>query len=188
MTLGFHEYASVSVRYSRRDTRLLNGSLTTPVNDQDVLEVTVGADLPLASSWTVGAEYQYRDRQEDISPSVSDIFSIRASTTLWNATKLYISGGILKVNLERSEEDIDQIQLRVGLSGRPLSRVHMAYDVSFLRDAGGSLRREQFKHRLNFQWHYRAVRFFLRAEIGDESLGPTSRVYKRVTAEVTRMF
>ena len=44
------------------------------------------------------------------------------------------------------------------------------------------------QQRLDIQWSYRAVRFFLRATRSDETLGTTERDFTRVTAEVARFF
>ena len=66
--------------------------------------------------------------------------------------------------------------------------VLVTYDVTYLEDDGGSLPRQQTQHRLDIQWNYRAVRFFLRATRSDESLGTTERDFTRVTAEIARFF
>jgi hypothetical protein len=99
-----------------------------------------------------------------------------------------LSGTYLKVDQEESIEDIDQVQYRLGVSSRLWSRVLLTYDVTYLEDDGGSLPRQQTQHRLDMQWNYRAVRFFLRASRADERLGATQRDYTRVTAEVARFF
>lgn len=187
-TASFLQYANVQVSYNTRETDVSSGSLTTPVNDQDVLEMAIGADYPVGKRWTLGAEFRHTDQDEDISPSVRDMFSVYASATLRWSMNLHLSGSLVQVDQERSTEDIDQTQYRLGIGGRVWSRVQFSYDMSYLRDTGGSLRREQLQHRLNVQWQYRQVRFFLRAALSEETLGLTERQYTRVTAEVQRAF
>jgi hypothetical protein len=188
MSFSFPRFVSASVRYYRQDTELLSGELTTPINDQDVLEYSVSADVPVGRRWKFAADYRHRDVSEEISPSVSDTFSISMNATLWQATRLTLGARLYQVDLERSEEDIDDRQLSLGISARPLARTSVSYNIAYSRDVGGTLERSTLRHQLNLGWQYRAVVFSLRADLSDETQGASDRTYKRVTAEVTRYF
>ena len=188
MSFSFPRFVSASVRYYRQDTELLSGELTTPINDQDVLEYSVSADVPVGRRWKFAADYRHRDVSEEISPSVSDTFSISVNATLWQATRLTLGARLYQVDLERSEEDIDDRQLSLGISARPLARTSVSYNIAYSRDVGGTLERSTLRHQLNLGWQYRAVVFSLRADLSDETQGASDRTYKRVTAEVTRYF
>lgn len=188
VSLRFMQFANARVSYRVRETDVLNGELTNAVNDQQVLEVTVGAEFPLGRSWTIGAEFRHTDQNEDISPAVSDILTVNASTTMLRSMKLFLSASFVQVDHERSTENVDQIQYRLGIRARAWSRVQLGYDLSYLRDTGGSLRRKQMQQRLNMQWNYRKVRFVLRATVSEDTLGLTERRYTQVTATVVRIF
>jgi hypothetical protein len=95
---------------------------------------------------------------------------------------------LYQVDLERSEEDIDDRQLSLGISARPLARTSVSYNIAYSRDVGGTLERSTLRHQLNLGWQYRAVVFSLSADLSDETQGASDRTYKRVTAEVTRYF
>jgi hypothetical protein len=125
---------------------------------------------------------------EDISPSVSDTYSVTASATLWQATRLSLGARLFQVDIENSEEDIDDLQLSLGISARPLARTSVSYNVAYSRDDGGTLERSTLRHQLGFAWRYRAVVISLRADLSDETQGVSERTYKRVTAEATRYF
>ena len=188
VNLNFLSYFSAGADFQLKDTKLRNGQFTTPTNDFESLRLNFGADFPIGDRWQIGVLASYWDRNEEIAPSVSNSLSVQAATYLWGSTRLRLSAAHNAVDQERSIEDIDQIQYRVGVSSRLWSRVQLTYDVTYLEDDGGSLPRQQTQHRLDIQWNYRAVRFLLRATRSDESLGTTDRDFTRVTAEVSRFF
>ena len=188
MSFSFPKFVSATVRYYRQETELLSGELTTPINDQEVLEYSVNADVPVGRRWKVTADYRHRDVDEDISPSVTDIYSISASATLWQVTRLSLSARLFQVDLERSEEDTDDLQLSLGISARPLVRTSVSYNIAYSRDVGGTLERSSLHHQLGFAWRYRAVLISFRADLSDETQGVSERTYKRITAEISRYF
>jgi hypothetical protein len=188
LNASFLKYFSAGAAFQLRDTKLREGELTTPRNDLEGTRLTFAADVPVGNRWQFGLSASYWDRNEEIAPSVSNTLTLHAATHLWRSTRLRLSGTYLKVDQEESIEDIDQVQYRLGVSSRLWSRVLLTYDVTYLEDDGGSLPRQQTQHRLDMQWNYRAVRFFLRASRADERLGATQRDYTRVTAEVARFF
>lgn len=188
ISFSFPRFVSATMRYYSQDTELLSGELTTPINDQKVLEYSVSADVPVGRRWKFNADYRHRDVDEDISPSVSDTYSVTASATLWQATRLSLGARLFQVDIENSEEDIDDLQLSLGISARPLARTSVSYNVAYSRDDGGTLERSTLRHQLGFAWRYRAVVISLRADLSDETQGVSERTYKRVTAEATRYF
>jgi hypothetical protein len=189
-TMGFNfpRFVSASVRYDRQETEVLSGELSTPINDREVLEFSVLADVPIGRRWSLAADYRHRNLNEEIAPSVTDTFSVSANATLWQAARLTLGARLYQVDIENSEEDIDDVQLNLGISARPLSSTSVSYSIAYSSDVGGSLERSSLRHRLYIGWQYRAVMFSLQAELSDESQGTSDRTYKRVTAEVTRYF
>lgn len=188
LSATFLQYWRAQLSFIDRDSDVLSGELTTPLNDQAAIRFALGADFPVGDNWTVGVEYRFADQNETISPYVRNSFNARASAGVIGSMKLNLSAGLLEIDQERSTEDVDQVYLRAGLSGQPWPRVRVDLNSSFLRDTGGSLPRQQIQHRLNLQWHYRRVRVLFRATLGEDTLGPTERRYTRFTAEVNRAF
>jgi hypothetical protein len=188
VNLNLLRYFSAGADFQLKDTTLREGAFTTPTNDFDSFRLNFSADFPVGDRWQFGVLASYWDRNEEIAPSVSNSLSVQASTYLWGSTRLRMSAAHNTVDQENSIEDVDQMQYRVGLSSRLWARVLLTYDVTYLEDDGGSLPRQQTQHRLDIQWNYRAVRFYLRATRSDESLGATERDFTRVTAEVSRFF
>jgi hypothetical protein len=185
---NFLRYFSAGADFQLRDTTLRKGAFTTPTNDFEQLRLNFSAEFPVGDRWQLGVLASYWDRNEEIAPSVNNTLTLQAATYLWGSTRLRLSSTLNKLDQKNSIEDVDQVQYRVGLSSRLWTRVLVTYDVTYLEDDGGSLPRQQTQHRLDIQWNYRAVRFFLRATRSDESLGTTERDLTRVTAEVARYF
>jgi hypothetical protein len=185
---NFLNYFSAGADFQLKDTRLRNGEFTTPTNDFESLRLNFAADFPIGDRWQFGVLASYWDRNEEVAPFVSNTLTLQATTYLWGSTRLSLAGTYNAVDQENSIEDVNLIQYRVGISSRLWTRVLVTYDVTYLEDDGGSLPRQQTQHRLDIQWNYRAVRFFLRATRSDESLGTTERDFTRVTAEVARFF
>jgi hypothetical protein len=185
---SFLKYFYAGAEVQSRQTSIRSGELLTPTNDRDSLRFTAGAEFRVWDRWQLRVSMWHWDRDEEISPSISKSLTVQASTAFQNSLRLSLSGSFLKVDQELSDEDTNQGQFGMALSGRLWSRLLMGYDISYLQDDGGSLERKQLRHQLTAQWNYRAVRFSLRATHSDESLGATNRDDTRVTAEVARMF
>jgi hypothetical protein len=184
----FLKYFSADANFQLRDTKLRSGELTTPTNDLEALTLGIAADFPVGARWQFGVSASYTKNEEEINPSVSNTLTIQAATHLWQTTRLNLSASSLKRDQEQSIEDIDQVQYRIALNSRLWSRLRVGYQASYLEDVGGSLPRREVRHRIDMNWNYRAVRFFLRATHTDEALGATERDFTQVTAEVVRLF
>jgi hypothetical protein len=187
-SVDFLKFFHAQVRYNLRDSTIISGELTTPINDQELFEVVLGADFPIGHSMMIGGEYRHLDQDEDISPFVRDSISFNASTRINGSLRFYASADLVQVDQEFSVEDVDQVTYRLGVAGRAFGRLQLSYETWFLEDTGGSLLREQLQHRLNIQGRYRQVRFFLRALFSEDTQGTTERDYTQVTFDVTRDF
>ncbi len=187
-SLHFLKFFRAQARFDQRDSKIVSGQLTTPINDQTLFEVVVGADFPIGRRMTIGGEYRHTDQNEDISPFVRDSFDLNASTRINGSLQLYAAASLIKVDQEFSVEDVDQVSYRLGVSGRAFGRIQLNYETAYLEDTGGTLVREQLQHRLNLQGRYRQVRYFLRALISEDTQGATVRSYTQVTFDVTRDF
>lgn len=186
--INFLRYANAQVRYQLSDSRLLEGQLTTPVNDFDLFEVSLGADFPIGHSLTIGGELRHLDRNETIAPFVRDSVSINASSRVNGSLRLYGSASLVQVDQKESIEDVDQVNYRLGITGRAFGRLQLTYEAAYLEDTGGSLFREQLQHRLNLQGRYRKLLYVVRAQYSEVTQGVTQRNDTQVTAEVTRVF
>jgi hypothetical protein len=187
-TLDFLKYGRALLRFTKTDTTLVSGQLTTPINDSETLEFALGADFPIGDRWRVGGEFRHVDRNEDIAPSVRDSVAVNASTRVFGSMNLYASANLIHVDQEESIEDVDQAHYRLGIRGIPFGRAQLVYEASYLEDTGGSLPREQIRHRLTLQGGYRMVRYMFRVIVSDETLGDTERDYTQITATVMRDF
>jgi hypothetical protein len=188
VSANFLRYARASLAFSRRRTDVTGGALTTPVNDADNIQFSIGADKPFGNGWSVSGDYRYLDRKEDIAPSVSNFFSLHISKSFSGSLKLWVSGSYRNVEQEFSTEDTDQVQYRFGFSGRLLSRVRFNYSVDYLEDLGGSLPRDHWQHRFRLDWQFRDVMLYVQAATFEESLGEKINDSTHVTAKVTRFF
>jgi hypothetical protein len=188
VNLAFLKAFNAFARLNTRETDIRDGAFTTPINDADIFEVGLSANYPAFRGLTIGGEVRHTDQREDISPFVRDSADIFVTTSLRGRLRLRVSGGVLKVDYERSDEDVDQSFVRLGLAGRVWRRLQFSVDSAYLKDTGGSLARDQFQHRVTVQWAYRQVRFDVRAILSDESLGTTERTSSQISAQLTRIF
>jgi len=176
------------VRYDWQDTSISEGALTNPVNDRQRVEIGLGASNQFLDGWSLDGEYRHTQNDEEISPYVGDMLNLSLRTSLGGTFSLVLSGSLSEVDYDNSPEDIQQVGYRVALSGRIFRRSRFSYEVSFLEDTGGTQLREEIRHRLQYQWAFRQVRFELLGTYMDETLGLTQRDNLHVTAFVTRVF
>jgi hypothetical protein len=175
-------------RYQLSDSRLIDGQLTTPINDFDLFEIVLSADFPIGHSVTIGGELRHLDNDETIASFVRDSFFVNASGQINGSLRLFASAGLVQVDQKESIEDVDQVTYRAGITGRMFGRLQLTYEATYLEDTGGSLVRDQLEHRLNLQAMYRRVRFAFRAQYSDVAQGTTERNDLQVGAEVMRFF
>jgi len=188
VNLAFLKAFNAFARFNTRETDISEGAFTTPINDADIFEVGLGANYPALQGLTIGGEIRHTDQREDISSFVRDSADLFVTASLRGRFRLRLSGGVLKVDFDRSDEDVDQRFVRLGIAGRIWRRVRFSIDSAYLEDTGGSLTRDQFQHRMTVQWGYRQVRFDVRAILSDESLGTTERESSQISAQLTRIF
>ena len=188
VSFSFPKYVSAQLRYGLRDSTLISGELTTPINDRELLEASLAADIPIGHRWQLGAEIRHLDQDEEIAPFVRDSISLRATTRIFGAMRVDFSASSIEVDQKESIEDVDQLNYRFAISGNAFGRMYLAYEFSFLEDTGGSLPREQLKHRFSLRGRYRQIRYGLQAVLSEDRLGGTERDYTRVSAIITRAF
>lgn len=187
-SLHFLKYFNARLRFGLQDSTIREGQLNTPINDREAVEAIFTADIPIGSSWTVGGEFRHTDQDEEISPFVRDSILVTASTRLGGSLRLHASAGLVQVDQEYSDEDVDQVTYLVGISGRLWGRMQVSLETSYLEDTGGTLFRELLQHRVTIQGRYRKLRYLIRARISDDTLGLTTRDYAQFTATVIRDF
>ncbi len=188
VNLGILKFMNAYVRFNSQDTNLRSGEFTNPINDRDSLELGVSASNQFVNNWNLSGQYRHRDQKEEISPFVSDTLDVSLTTNVRGRWKLTVASSLSVVDFENSNEDTNQISYRLGLSGRLFQRALFTYDVAYLSDDGGSLQRDQLRHRLRFQWAYRQVRFALNALVSEDKLGNSENDNAQVSAQLTRAF
>lgn len=188
LTLGFAQHGSVFLQFADTSHDVRSGVATTPFNDVTHLEAGGRFGLPFGRRWLVGAEYRYRDHQEDISPYISHRLDTYAQARLPRGGSLRLGVVFDRVDIENSVEDINAIRYTLGVNGRLRGGIMIEYTVDYLEDDGGTLDREEFRHSVRLQWGYRLVRFTLTASQGDIRQGESVRDSGRVIAELTRVF
>ncbi len=176
------------VRYDIQDTKIRQGELTNPLNDGEIVEFGIGTTNQFLDGWTLDAQYRHLRQDLETSPFVSDQLDVSFTTSLGGTLALTLAAGLNETDYENSNEDISQVTYRIGLRGRVLRRSYLSYDAFLLDDTGGSLPRKQFRHRLNWQWSYRQMRFEMRATISEDELGVSEWNNVTVTAQLTRVF
>jgi hypothetical protein len=176
------------LRYSQLDSNPISGELTTPLNDTEVLEFVVGANVPINYRWGFSAEYRHIDNDEEIAPSVRDSLSVGANVNVFGSTSMQLGATWLQVDQEQSVEDVEQVTYRLGIKGNVFGLARFSYLATYLEDTGGSLPRKQLLHNLTIQGRYRQVMYALQARYNDDSQGATERDSTQVSVLATRYF
>jgi hypothetical protein len=188
MSVNFLRKVNAYARYYSRNTNVTSGSLSTPVNDLNGFEIGIEGSHSIGSQVTAGWQLRHTDRNEEISPSVSDSLTLDLSTNLPGPIRLVVTSGWHRVDLLDSIEDVDRVSYRLSMSGALWRGIGAVYEAYFFEDTGGSLRQRQLNHRFNLNWAYRDVLFTLNAQLSDETLGGTKRDDSLVKAVISRRF
>lgn len=187
-SLGFLRNFNAFVRLHDQDTRIRDGMLTNPVNDRRTLEYGLTVSNKFLDGWALGGQYRHVDQDEDISPFESDLLEVNLSTGILGSLNMNLAVGWAQTEYKNSPEDVDQVSYRLGIRGPLLSRGAFNYDAAFIEDTGGSVRRRDIQHRLNYRWTYRRVRMVLAATYAENLLGASERTNTVVSLHVTRDF
>jgi len=187
-SIGFFDHFNAFARFNKRDTEVLSGQLTVPLNDLTSIDLGLGISYPMMVGWTFDGQIRHVDQEEEISPFVRDSVDLALVGNLPGSLRFRLTGNLIKVDIENSLEGVDQVSYGLGISGRIWRRVRFDVSSRYLRDTGGTQGRRRLEHGLNLNWIYRQARIDLRAKMSDETLGDTNRRYLQVTAQATRYF
>jgi len=181
----FHD---VFARYRKLDQSVRNGQPTTPLNDIENILVGARVEYPLLSGWLIGAEANYEDQDEDISPFTRKLYKAHVEVMLPRATRLRISGRREFVDNENSPEDVDISQVIVRLSSRPWLRTVVTVDGDYEKDTGGTQNRRRQAATLGLLWRYRRLQFSVHAEHINNKQGQVIQKNNTVRAQLIRRF
>ena len=181
----FHD---LFARYRRRDQSVKTGNPTTPLNDIENILVGARVEYPLLSGWLVGAEANYEDQKEDISPFTRKLVKAHFEAPLPRASRLRVMGRREFVDNENSPEDIDVSQIIVRLSSRPWLRTVVTADGDYEKDTGGTQDRRRRALAVGLLWRYRKLQFTVRAEHINNKQGQVTQENNKVRAQLIRRF
>ena len=181
----FHD---LFARYRIFDQTVRSGQPTTPLNDIENILVGVRAEYPLPGGWLVGAEVNYENQAEDISPYTRKLLKAHVETTLPRTTRVRVTGRREFVNNENSPEDVDISQVIIRLSSRPWLRTVVTIDGDYEKDTGGTLTRRRQALTLGMVWRYRRLQFTVRAEHVNNRQGRVIQKNNKVRAQLIRQF
>ena len=188
LSLGLIKYLNVYANWSNVDNSVKSGNPTVPLNDVSNLQAGIYVDVPFSTTWSVGGQVRYTNRDETISPAVGMFYDAYLSTQGYRGVTARL--GITKqiVDNEFSTEDVDLLRYFVTLSTRLPGAALLSYTYSNAKNTGGSLTNRDEQQRLQIDWRYRLVVFTLRAYLIDSEQGTSGRTSTRVVAEIRRAF
>jgi hypothetical protein len=186
--LSIFEHASLFARLLDLSNEVRSGVATTPLNDRTVVSAGGRIDYPVFQGWTAGGEYQFTDRDEDISSSVSHFYrAYLQSGRYWNTTA-QLGAAFDTTDNEDSPEDVNRWRYTLGVNSWLPGGLVLGYNTEYSEDDGGTLDREEWRHSLSLRWSYRRVRFSLNGDYSDITQGDNRRETTRVWAELRRTF
>jgi hypothetical protein len=189
INFGFtHRYGGAHFRFSDRTNDVRSGVATTPLNDERNLIIGGNIDYPLSRGWRTGGNYEYYNRDEDISAYVSQTYrAYLQSGSYWN-TSAALRVGRSTIDFDSSDEDSDRWDYSADIRSRLPGAVQLGYTISYSDDDGGTLDREEWRHSLRLDWGYRQMRISLRGEYVDIEQGDSRRETTRIFSELRRVF
>lgn len=188
LNLSLFRYYSVFVQYSDVRNRIGSGLPTTPLNDSRSLEVGGRIDLPIGGRLSVGGEYRFRRREDDIAPYTGYRADTYVQVALAYASRIRLGTVIEQADIDNSAQDVDLTRFTLGLTSRLWQRLLLRYTAEYLEDEGAQLGREEWRQSLDIEWSYRAVQIRLRATDSDITQGDVQQNRRTVRAELRRLF
>lgn len=182
-------------RYRQTDQELDEGILNNiSLNDLESVSYGVKVDKPLLNGMLIGAEYYNEDVQNldqlgnDISSYKKDNLNYYFELPLSKQTDIRFSGRRVIKDFQSSDEDSDLEGYILRIKSRPALRVTSSLESSYEKDTGGTMVREQTRHRLLVRWKMRQLQFSASVLYADEKLGPDQRDRWEAKAELRRDF
>jgi hypothetical protein len=188
LQLVFIKYFNAYVNWTNVDNAVKSGNPTVPLNDVANLQVGTYVDVPFATSWSVGGQVRYTNRDETISPAVGMLYDAYLRTGGYRGVTAQLGISREIVDNEFSTEDVDLLRYFVTVSTRLPGAALLSYTYVNAEDTGGSVIRKDEQQRLQFDWRYRLLAFTLRASRIESEQGTSDRTGTRITAEIRRLF
>jgi hypothetical protein len=186
--LAFTRFVSAYVNWFNVDNAVNSGSPTVPLNDVANLEAGVHVDVPVATTWSLGGQVRYTNRDETISPAVGMLYDAYVRTRGYRGLTAQFGVTWESVDNEFSTEDVDLLRYFVTVSTRLPGAALLSYTYSSGEDSGGGIVRKDMQQRLQLDWRYRLVAFTLRANQVVSEQGTAARKSTLVVAELRRYF
>ncbi|WJW76621.1 hypothetical protein QVG61_05895 [Thiohalobacter sp. IOR34] len=176
------------VRYRDLNQNLSAGVSSIPVNSTRSMLVGARVEYPFQGGWLAGANAEFEDHQEDISPYTRNSLIGYVELSLPLVTRLRITARRETIDVSNTEEDTDLTQLMLRLTSRPWFRTLLTADADFQKDTGGSLIRKRRGAYLGLSWHFRRLAFQLRAESILSQQGAVEQKQAKIMAYLRRNF
>jgi len=188
--LDYEDWFNAFIRYRDLKNNLLAGTLNFPLNDIQSTTYGINLNKHFWQAWQAGAEAQFQDQKEDISPFERETYNIylQMPVTFINQSSLRLSAGLAHTDNLSSVEDSDLTRYGMRFFMRRSRNSSFAYETSQEEDTGGSLRELRREHAANFQWRFRKLSFIVEARYTDEEQGTFERERTVMRAMLRRDF
>jgi len=187
-SLDVFRYYSFSLRYRDLNQSVTSGRPTTPLNSIQNLYLSARVEYPLPRGWIVGAEVNYEDQDEDISPFTRTLYRANVETTLPRASRLRLTGRREFVDNKLSLEDVDLTRFTATFTSRPWLRTMLKIEADFEEDTGGTQDRRRIGQNISLVWRYRQLQFTVWGENIENKQGDVTQDNTKIRAQLVRTF
>jgi hypothetical protein len=175
ISLNLKKYLQLYANWFNVDNAVKSGEPTTPLNDVTSLELGIRGEVGFATSWSVGGQIRYTDRNETIAPATGGFYDVYLRTGYYRGVSARLAITKQIVDNEFSTEDVNLLRYFVSINARLSGATQLAYSYMDAEDDGGSVVTKNKQHNLQFDWRYRLVAFTLRATYNDNKQGTSGR-------------
>lgn len=188
LTASLLDYLNLYASYDLTEYNVSTAESTLPLNPSNSVNLRADFSKTFARWVTAGAEAQYIDLDEEISPRVRRRLTGFLRLELQGNTQLSLSAGWTGEDIENSTEDVDGKTVEAGIRTRLRNGLQLAYRAVYLEDTGGTLPRRDRRHLLAADWAYRELSIHFQANYTDVAQGSSRSDSLSVTGMIYRSF
>jgi len=157
INLALNKFYNIFTRFYQSKQNLIEGNPTINLNSSDGTILGLRINRPLKKGMTVGGELLTQRHNDDSNPYDKQNIDAFINLPLFSNAMLKLNTGILMIDNEQSDEDINKKTLGLNFRSRPWLRTSMTFESQYSHDTGGSTKRTTLNNTLNFSWRYRQL-------------------------------
>ena len=159
INLKLGKFYDLYAKFYQSKQSLKEGTPNYNLNSSNGTILSLRANRPLKKGMAIGGELLAQQHNDESNPYNKQSIDAFIKFPLHKNTGLKLDTGLLMIDNENSDEDINKKMLGIQIHSHPWLRVRMNFESRFSVDTGGSTKRTLLNNALNFNWHYRRLNY-----------------------------